>query len=55
MKKLLEDAESFYRPKLRPSDHGISHRFANDNAGAMPPNLREKVSNTGSKLPSLRH
>jgi hypothetical protein len=39
MKKLLEDAESFYRPKLRPSGHDISKRFASDNGGAIPSNL----------------
>jgi site-specific DNA-methyltransferase (cytosine-N4-specific) len=39
MKKLLEDAESFCRPKLRPSGHDITKRFASDNSGAIPSNL----------------
>ncbi len=28
-----------YKPKLRPSEHEISDKFANDNKGAIPPNL----------------
>jgi site-specific DNA-methyltransferase (cytosine-N4-specific) len=54
MKKLLEDAESFYRPKLRPSGHDISCRFASDNAGAIPSNLLQ-IPNTESNSPYLRH
>jgi site-specific DNA-methyltransferase (cytosine-N4-specific) len=54
MKRLLEDAESFYRPKLRPSGHDISGRFASDNSGAIPSNLLQ-IANTESNSPYLRH
>src|ERR1035441_1067845 len=54
MKKLLEDAERFYRPKLRPSGHDISPRFASDNRGAIPSNLLQ-IPNTESNSPYLRH
>ena len=54
MKKLLEDAESFYRPKLRPSGHDISKRFASDNGGAIPSNLL-RIPSTESNSPYLRH
>jgi len=39
MKKLLQDPDSFYTPKKRPSGHDIGRSFANDNGGAIPPNL----------------
>ena len=40
MKKLLENPKAFYQPKKRPSGHDISDGFgANDNGGAIPPNL----------------
>lgn len=39
MKKLIEDPEKFYTPKLRPSGHDIGKGFAKDNGGAIPPNL----------------
>jgi site-specific DNA-methyltransferase (cytosine-N4-specific) len=54
MKKLLEDAESFYRPKLRPSGHDISSRFASDNGGAIPSNLLQ-IPNTESNSRYQRH
>ncbi len=54
MKKLLEDAESFYRPKLRPSGHDISANFANNNGGAIPSNLLQ-IPNTESNSPYQRH
>ncbi len=54
MKKLLEDAESFYRPKLRPSGHEISGHFANNNGGAIPSNLLQ-IPNTESNSPYQRH
>ena len=54
MKKLLEDAERFYRPKLRPSGHDISGRFATDNGGAIPSNLLQ-IPNTESNSPYQRH
>jgi site-specific DNA-methyltransferase (cytosine-N4-specific) len=39
MKKLMEDPEKFYKPKVRPSGHDIGKGFAKDNGGAIPPNL----------------
>lgn len=39
MKKLMEDPEKFYKPRVRPSGHDIGMGFAKDNGGAIPPNL----------------
>ena len=39
MKKLIDDPDRFYAPKLRPSGHDIGKGFAKDNGGAIPPNL----------------
>ncbi|KVD68994.1 DNA methyltransferase [Burkholderia ubonensis] len=39
MKKLIEDPDKFYTPKLRPSGHDIGKSFAKDNGGSIPPNL----------------
>jgi len=39
MKKLIEDPDKFYTPKMRPSGHDIGKSFAKDNGGAIPPNL----------------
>nr|VFK29775.1 MAG: site-specific DNA-methyltransferase (cytosine-N4-specific) [Candidatus Kentron sp. MB]VFK33878.1 MAG: site-specific DNA-methyltransferase (cytosine-N4-specific) [Candidatus Kentron sp. MB]VFK76479.1 MAG: site-specific DNA-methyltransferase (cytosine-N4-specific) [Candidatus Kentron sp. MB] len=39
MKKLIEDPDKFYTPKVRPSGHDIGKSFAKDNGGAVPPNL----------------
>lgn len=39
MKKLIEDPDKFYQPKVRPSGHDIGKGFAKDNGGAIPPNL----------------
>lgn len=39
MRKLMEDPEKFYTPKVRPSGHDIGMGFAKDNGGAIPPNL----------------
>jgi DNA modification methylase len=47
MKKLLEDPEAFYTPKLRPSGHAIGKAFGKDNGGAIPPNLLQ-IPNTES-------
>jgi len=47
MKKLLEDPESFYTPKKRPSGHDIGKGFAKDNGGAIPSNLLQ-IPNTES-------
>lgn len=47
MKKLLENPASFYKPRLRPSGHGIGAGFGKDNGGAIPPNLLQ-IPNTES-------
>ena len=53
MKKLIEDPESFYTPKKRPSGHDISAGFGKDNGGAIPSNLLS-ISNTDSNSSYLR-
>ncbi len=53
MKKLLDDPEKFYRPKDRPSGHDIGKKFANDNGGAIPPNLLS-FPNTDSNSSYIR-
>ena len=53
MKKLIEDPESFYTPKRRPSGHDISAAFGRDNGGAIPSNLLS-ISNTDSNSSYLR-
>lgn len=47
MKKLLQDPEGFYTPKVRPSGHDIGVAFAKDNGGAIPSNLLQ-IPNTES-------
>lgn len=47
MKKLIEDPDKFYAPKLRPSGHDIGRGFAKDNGGAIPGNLIQ-IPNTES-------
>ncbi len=47
MRKLLEDPDSFYSPKKRPSGHDISAGFGKDNGGAIPSNLLQ-IPNTES-------
>ncbi|TYC68301.1 site-specific DNA-methyltransferase [Stappia sp. BW2] len=47
MKKLLEDPDSFYKPKVRPSGHDIGKSFGKDNGGAIPSNLLQ-IPNTES-------
>ncbi|MBI5645950.1 MAG: site-specific DNA-methyltransferase [Ignavibacteriae bacterium] len=47
MKKLIQDPESFYQPKKRPSGHDISAGFGKDNGGAIPSNLLS-IPNTDS-------
>jgi site-specific DNA-methyltransferase (cytosine-N4-specific) len=47
MKKLIDDPESFYTPKKRPSGHDISASFGKDNGGAIPSNLLS-IPNTDS-------
>ena len=56
--KLLEDAEGSYRPKLCPSGHDISQRFANDNGCAMPSNCWKSATHNlkpGIKPGLARH
>jgi DNA modification methylase len=53
MRKLLEDADRFYTPKVRPSGHDIGKRFATENSGAIPSNLLQ-ISNTESNSHYLR-
>ena len=54
MKKLLEDPESFYKPKKRPSGHDISKGFGSvNNGGSIPPNLLQ-FPNTDSNSLYLR-
>ena len=47
MKKLLENPDAFYAPKLRPSGHDIGRGFGKDNGGAIPSNLLQ-ISNSES-------
>jgi site-specific DNA-methyltransferase (cytosine-N4-specific) len=47
MKKLLDDPDAFYKPKVRPSGHDIGKGFATDNGGAIPSNLLQ-IPNTES-------
>jgi DNA modification methylase len=47
MRKLIQDPNSFYRPKKRPSGHDISSGFGKDNGGAIPSNLLS-IPNTDS-------
>lgn len=53
MKKLIEDPESFYKPKKRPSGHDISASFGKDNGGAIPSNLLT-IPNTDSNSSYMR-
>jgi DNA modification methylase len=53
MKKLIEDPESFYTPKKRPSGHAISAAFGKDNGGAIPSNLLS-IPNTDSNSSYFR-
>jgi site-specific DNA-methyltransferase (cytosine-N4-specific) len=39
MKKLIDNPEKFYSPKIRPSGHDISSSFGKDNGGSIPSNL----------------
>jgi site-specific DNA-methyltransferase (cytosine-N4-specific) len=53
MRKLLEDPEAFYKPKVRPSGHDIAKSFGRDNGGAIPSNLLQ-IPNTDSNGSYLR-
>lgn len=52
MKKLIEDPDKFYTPKVRPSGHDIGKGFGKDNGGAIPPNLLQ-IPNSESNGPYL--
>ncbi|HEY9848656.1 MAG TPA: site-specific DNA-methyltransferase [Leptolyngbyaceae cyanobacterium] len=57
MKKLLQNADSYYTPKERPSGHDISNKFAVDNGGAIPSNFIYnflEIPNTESNSQYLR-
>lgn len=47
MKKLMEDPDKYYTPKVRPSGHDIGKGFAKDNGGAIPSNLLQ-IANSES-------
>ncbi len=53
MKLLLQNSDTYYSPKKRPSGHDISSRFAEDKGGAIPPNLLQ-IPNTESNSQYLR-
>jgi site-specific DNA-methyltransferase (cytosine-N4-specific) len=53
MKKLHQNPEKYYSPKVRPSGHDISTGFAIDNGGAIPSNLLQ-IPNTESASQYLR-
>ena len=53
MKKLIENPESFYKPKARPSGHDIGANFGKANGGAIPSNLLQ-LPNTESNSQYLR-
>jgi DNA modification methylase len=54
MKKLLENSEKFYTPKVRPSGHDVARSFDKNNGGAIPPNLLS-IPNTESNSRYLRY
>ncbi|BAY25273.1 DNA methylase N-4/N-6 [Calothrix sp. NIES-2100] len=39
MKKLLDNPDKYYKPKVRPSGHDIGKAFSKDNGGSIPSNL----------------
>lgn len=53
MKKLHQNPEKYYKPKVRPSGHDIGTGFAIDNGGAIPSNLLQ-IPNTDSSSQYLR-
>ncbi len=53
MKKLQQNPEKYYKPKVRPSGHDIGTGFATDNGGAIPSNLLQ-IPNTDSSSQYLR-
>lgn len=53
MKKLHQNPDKYYTPKVRPSGHDIGIGFAIDNGGAIPSNLLQ-IPNTESSSQYLR-
>lgn len=53
MRKLHQNPEKYYKPKVRPSGHDISTEFAIDNGRAIPSNLLQ-IPNTESSSQYLR-
>jgi site-specific DNA-methyltransferase (cytosine-N4-specific) len=53
MKKLHQNPEKYYKPKVRPSGHDIGTGFAVDNGGAIPSNLLQ-IPNTESSSQYLQ-
>lgn len=53
MKKLQQNPDKYYTPKVRPSGHDIGIGFAVDNGGAIPSNLLQ-IPNTESSSQYLR-
>lgn len=53
MKKLQQNPEKYYTPKVRPSGHDIGAGFAADNGGAIPSNLLQ-IPNTESSSQYLK-
>lgn len=53
MKKLHQNPDKYYKPKIRPSGHDIGTSFATDNGGAIPSNLLQ-IPNTDSSSQYLR-
>jgi len=53
MKKLHQNPDKYYTPKVRPSGHDIGTGFAVDNGGAIPSNLLQ-IPNTESSSQYLR-
>lgn len=48
MEKLLDDPDSYYEGKKRPSGHNIGSGFGKRNDGAIPPNLLEIANSTSN-------
>lgn len=53
MKKLINNPETYYSPRKRPSGHQVSENFSKDNGGSIPSNLLQ-IPNTDSNGLYLR-
>ena len=53
MKKLIENPESFYTPKKRPSGHDISAGFGKDNGGSIPSNMLSMFNSEAYNMLSM--